>query len=394
MRSFFTLKDFDFSNKVVLVRADFNVPIKNGKILDDKRIKAVLPTIRYLIKNKARIVLMSHLGRPEGKINEDMRLRPVGERLEKLLGFKITILKDCIGEGAEKHINKLPAGNIVLMENLRFYKEEEDNDERFAKKLAELGDLYINDAFGVSHRKNSSVHAITRFIPSCAGFLMQKEIDMLSRITKNPEHPFIAILGGAKVSDKIGVINNLLKKADKVLIGGAMMFTFLKAQDLEIGKSKVEADKVQLAEGLLNSSKIMLPVDTIIAKSPEDKKIKTVLVQDIPKDMIGLDIGPDTVKLFSMILKDAKTIFWNGPLGYFENKTFAKGTEDIAKIISKTKATTVIGGGETAAAVEKFKSRITHISTGGGASLEFVEGKKLPGIKALEDNYKKFKDKI
>ncbi|MBW2992440.1 phosphoglycerate kinase [Candidatus Woesearchaeota archaeon] len=383
----FTLKDFDFNNKLVLVRADFNVPIKDGKILDDKKIQATLPTIKYLAEKKARIVLMSHLGRPKGKIVEELRLEPIGKKLEELLGFNITILKECIGENTEKHTTKLAPGNIILLENLRFHKEEESDDESFARKLADLADIYVNDAFGVSHRENASVHKITEFLPSAAGLLMEKEITNLSKIL-NPEHPFMAVLGGAKVSDKIELINALLEKVDKILIAGAMMFTFLKAQGLEIGKSLVEDDKLELAKELLKNEKIVLPVDTAIANSKESTESQTVLVQDIPNDKIGLDIGPDTIKLFQTYLKDAKTVFWNGPLGLFENKEFAKGTEEIAKIISESKATSIIGGGETAAAAENYK--FTHISTGGGASLEFIQ-KPLPGIKALESNYNKFK---
>jgi phosphoglycerate kinase len=393
--NFFSIEDFSFKNKVVLLRVDFNVPIKNGKILDDKRIKAAVPTIKYLIKKNAKIVIMSHLGRPDGKFSEELMLEPVGERLEKLLGSKVMTLKDCTGIVAESGIEKLKPGEIAMLENLRFYKEEEKDDDEFGEKLAKLGDLYVNDAFAVSHRANASVHSITKFLPCCAGFLLQKEIDMLSAITENPKKPFIAILGGAKVSDKIGIIENLLKRVDKLLVGGAMMFTFLKAQGLEIGKSKVEDDKLDIARKLLSNQKIILPIDVVIAvEAKESAKAKTVLVQDMSKYMIGLDIGKDTVKYFGTIIKNSKTIFWNGPLGMFEIKKFAKGTNDIAKIVSKTKAVSVIGGGETAAAVDKFKSKITHISTGGGASLEFVEGKKLPGIKALEENYKKFKNKI
>lgn len=396
--SIFKLDDFDFSNKVVLVRVDLNVPIdKKGKVLDDKRIRAVLPTINYLIKKNARIVLMAHLGRPKGKIVEELRLTNVGKRLEKLLGFDITTLKDCIGSGAEKHIIKLSPGNIILLENLRFYEEEKNDDEEFAIKLADLGELYVNDAFGVCHRANASVHAITKFLPSCAGLLLQKEIKMLSQIIEKPKKPFIAILGGAKVSDKIGIIKSLLKKIDKLLIGGAMMFTFLKAQGLETGNSIVENDKLKIAKELLKNPKLILPVDTVVAKEPGKKvKTKNVLVQGIPKDMVGLDIGKDTIKYYQTIIKNAKTIFWNGPLGMFEIKKFAKGTNDLIKIIAKSKATSIIGGGETGAAVEKLKlsSKFTHVSTGGGASLEFVEGKKLPGIAALENNYKKFKDKV
>lgn len=380
MKSFFTLKNFDFQDKKVLLRTDFNVPIENSKILDDNKIKAVLPTIQFLIKNNARIILTSHLGRPRGKIKEELRLEPIGKRLEELLGINILILKDCIGEEIEEQTNQLAPGNIILLENLRFHKEEKENNKEFAEQLAGLADIYINDAFGVSHRENASVHAITKFLPSGAGFLLEKEIKNLSKILK-PQKPFIAVLGGAKVSDKIEVINSLLKKVDKLLIGGAMMFTFLKAQDLEIGTSLVEDDKIELAKELLQNPKIVLPVDTVIAKDPRSES-KTVLTQHIPKDQIGLDIGADTIKLFETILKDAKTIFWNGPLGMFEIDKFAEGTNKIAEIISKSKATSIIGGGETAAAAKRFK--FTHISTGGGASLEFIQNKKLPGIKALE----------
>jgi 3-phosphoglycerate kinase len=391
----FTLKDFDFNNKTVLLRVDFNVPIKEGKILDDNRIKAVLPTIDYLLKNNAKIVLMSHLGRPDGNVAEELRLDKVGKMLSRLIKKNILTLKDCIGTDIKNSISAMEQGDIILLENLRFHNEEEKDDEKFAKQLADLGDLYINDAFGVSHRANSSVHSITKFLPSCAGFLMQKEIDMLSKITESPEKPFVAILGGAKVSDKIGVINSLLTKVDKLLIGGAMMFTFLNAQGLETGKSKVEDSKLDIAKKLLANPKIILPIDVVAAGEASEKaESKTFLVQEIPKDMIGLDIGPDTVKYFGTIIKNSKTVFWNGPLGMFEIKKFSKGTDEIAKIISQTKATSVVGGGETAAAVDKFKSKITHISTGGGASLEFVEGKKLPGIKALEENYRKFKNKV
>jgi 3-phosphoglycerate kinase len=394
-KNFFTIEDFNFNNKIVLLRVDFNVPVKEGKILDDRRIKAAVPTIRYLIKNNAKIVIMSHLGRPEGNIAEELRLAPAGKRLEKLVHSKVMVLKDCTGIVVESGIRKLKPGEIAMLENLRFCKEEEADSETFGKELAKVGDLYVNDAFAVCHRANASVHSITKFLPSCAGFLLQKEIDMLSKITEAPEKPFIAILGGAKVSDKIGIIENLLKKVDKLLIGGAMMFTFLKAQGLEIGKSKVEDDKLGIAKKLLSDQKIVLPIDVVIAaEAKKSSKAKTVLVSDVPKDMIGLDIGKDTVKYFETIIKNSKTIFWNGPMGMFEIKKFAKGTDAIAKIISKTEATSIIGGGETAAAASRYSKKMTHISTGGGASLEFVEGKKLPGIQALEENYRKFKGKV
>ncbi len=382
------LKEADVKGKVVLVRVDFNVPLKNGKVSDDKRIRAALPTIEYLRKNKARIILMSHLGRPDGKVVDELRLVPVAVRLSKLLKYPVHYKLDCIGESVEDSVRGLHEGDVLLLENLRFYPEEEANDKLFAQKLAALADVYVNDAFGVSHRAHASVHAVTKFLPSYAGFLLQKEVSMLSKLLVKPKRPFVAVMGGAKVSDKIGVIENLLKKVDAVLVGGAMMFTFYKALGYEIGKSKFEADKVQLAKSLLKKGKkkIILPTDVIVAVSTEAKDAKVFSVHNIPKNVMGLDVGPETQAVYDEIISEARTVFWNGPMGMFELKPFSKGTFAVAKAMAKCKGVTVVGGGDSVAAIEKLKldKKFTHVSTGGGASLEFLEGKKLPGIVVLE----------
>ncbi|MBR9692182.1 phosphoglycerate kinase [Candidatus Woesearchaeota archaeon] len=384
------LKSLKLKNKRVLVRVDFNVPLdKRGNITDDKRIKASLPTIRYILAKKPKqLILMSHLGRPKGKPNPKLKMNPVAKRLQKLLKKKVTKLDNCIDI-------KIPKDKIILLENLRFHKEEKKNNKVFAKKLASYADIYINDAFGTSHRAHASVEAITNYLPSAAGFLLQKEIEIMGKALKSPKKPFIAIMGGVKVSDKINAINNLLKKVDALLIGGAMMFTFYKASGIETGKSLVEKDKLKLAKSLLKKSKkkLMLPTDTLAA-SKFDKKARTKIVpiNSIPKNMLGVDIGPETIAIYKEIISKAKTIIWNGPMGVFEIKKFAKGTDEIAKALAKNKkAVTIVGGGDTAAAIEKLKleKKLTHVSTGGGASLEFLEGKKLPAIKALEQNYKK-----
>jgi len=397
MKSIFTIKDFNVKNKRVLVRVDFNVPLdKKGNITDDKRIKAALPTINYLIKNKAMVILMSHLGRPKGEITNQLKMDKVAERLEKLLKKKVYKLDDCIGQDVEDFIDKMVDKEVVLLENLRFYKEEKENDLEFANSLADLADLYINDAFGTCHRAHASVEGITKYIPAAAGFLLQKEIEIMGSALTKPKKPFIAIMGGVKVSDKINAINNLLKKVDKLLIGGAMMFTFLKSKGIKTGKSLVEEDKLSLAKNLLKKAKgkLVLPVDTIAAAKIDKKaESRTVDIDNIPKNMIGVDIGPKTVKLYKKIISKAKTIIWNGPMGVFEISKFAKGTSEIAKILARPKAITIVGGGDSAAAIEKLKleKKLTHVSTGGGASLEFLEGKKLPAIQALEKNYKRFK---
>ena len=376
------LKEAKVTGKTVLVRVDFNVPLKNGKISDDKRIRAVLPTIEFLRKKKARIVLISHLGRPDGKVSEDLRLAPVAAYLSKLLKYPVHYEPDCIGSDVEFAVRGLHEGDVLLLENLRFYPEEEADDAGFAQKLAVLADVFVNDAFAVSHRAHASVHAIAKFLPSYAGFLLEKEVKMLSSLLKSPKHPFIAIMGGAKVSDKIGVIESLLKKVDAILIGGAMMFTFYKALNYEVGKSKFEADKVALAKSLLKNSnrKIILPIDVVLS----DKRV--VPADKMPKNSAGFDIGPETQMIYSEMIKSAKTVFWNGPMGLFEQKPFDKGTLAVAKAMSECKGVTVVGGGDSVAAIEKAKleKKFSHVSTGGGASLEFLEGKELPGIKVLE----------
>ena len=376
------LKEADVAGKIVIVRVDFNVPLKDGKITDDKRIRAVLPTIEYLRKKKARIVLISHLGRPDGKVADDLRLAPVADRISKLLKYPVHYEPDCIGSDVEFAVRGLHESDVLLLENLRFYPEEEADDAGFAQKLAVLADVFVNDAFAVSHRAHASVHAIAKFLPSYAGFLLEKEVKMLSSLLKSPKHPFIAIMGGVKVSDKIGVIESLLKKVDAVLIGGAMMFTFYKALNYEVGKSKFEVDKVSLAKSLLKlgNKKIILPTDVILS----DKRV--VPADKMPKNSAGFDIGPETQAIYAEMIKEAKTVFWNGPMGLFEQKPFDKGTIAIAKAMAECKGVTVIGGGDSVSAIEKarLEKKFSHVSTGGGASLEFLEGKKLPGIEVLE----------
>lgn len=370
--------------KRVLVRVDFNVPIKDGTITSDKRIKSALPTIEKILKKGAKqVILMSHLGRPKKNPDPKFTLEPVAKRLQRLMKEKVFFSRDCI----EVIIPDPADARIVLLENLRFYPEEKENDITFAKSLASIADVYVNDAFGTSHRKHASVHAVTKYLPSGAGLLLESEIKNLD--FSKVKRPFIVILGGAKVSDKIGVIKNLLKKADGILVGGAMMFTFYKALGKETGKSLVEDDKLELAIKLLKAgkSKIVLPTDTVCATSIRDgAKTKTVPIDEIPKSMLGLDIGPETIIAYKEILSKAKTIIWNGPMGLFEVKPYDKGTNEIAKFLSKSDAKTIIGGGDSVAAIERLKLSkfMTHISTGGGASLELLEGKTLPAVKVLE----------
>jgi len=389
-----TIKDIDIKGKRVLVRVDFNVPLdENGNITDDTRIVAALPTIEYILNQNASVILMSHLGRPKGEVKENLRLNPVAKRLEELLKKPIKKLNDCIGKEAEEAAKNIKPGDVILLENLRFHKEEEKNDEEFAKKLASLGDVYVNDAFGAAHRAHASVAAITKFLPSVAGFLLAKEIYYLGNLLKNPERPFIVILGGAKISTKIGVINNLLDKVDKMLIGGGMVFTFLKSKGLNIGTSIVETEKEVEAFEILRKAQneekeIVLPDDVVVADEiKEDAKTKIVDIYQIPDNMGGVDIGPKTIKKFKKIINEAKTIFWNGPMGVFEIDKFAEGTKEIAKAVANSNAVTVVGGGDSISALKKFNllDKITHVSTGGGASLEFVEGKPLPGIVSLQD---------
>jgi len=388
-----TVRDADVQGKRVLVRVDFNVPIESGKVLDDWRLRATLPTIRYLTERGAKVILLSHLGRPKGKRDEQFSLRPVAQRLSELLGQPVQFADDCVGEVAEQTVAQLQAGEVLLLENLRFYAGEEANDEAFAQQLARLGDVFVNDAFGAAHRAHASVHAITKFLPSYAGLLMEREVTHLSRLLEAPEKPFVAVLGGAKVSDKIGVIRNLLTKVDALLIGGAMAFTFLKAQGYETGKSLVEADKLDLANALLGEARekgveLVLPVDVAVAESDaEDAATQVVPVTAIPADKAGYDIGPETANLFAERIRTAKTVFWNGPMGRFERTPFKAGTKAIAEALAQCSGTTVVGGGETAAAAFEFgiADKVTHVSTGGGAALELLEGRELPGIAVLKE---------
>ena len=396
MQKFFTLNDLDVRGKRVLVRVDFNVPLdkKTNDVADDKRIRETLPTIKYLIDRNAKVIICTHLGRPDGKIIESLRMDKVAERLSKLLNKKIKKLNDCVGDYVKEEIMKMKESDVVILENLRFHPEEEAKDENFSKQLAELAELYVNDAFGTCHRAHASTYGVTKYLKSAAGFLVEKELRVIGKAMEAPDKPFIGILGGAKISDKIKVIENLLTKVDKLLLGGAMIFTFFQAQGKNIGNSKVEKDYINLAKNLLQNKKIMLPVDIVVADSFDaNANSKIVDINSIPNDWIGLDIGSKTIENYKEILKDAKTVIWSGPLGVFEFDKFANGTKHIAKFLSTLNATTIVGGGDTAAAVEKFgfADKLTHVSTGGGASLEFFEGKKLPGIEALEESYKRLR---
>lgn len=389
-----TVRDLDVAGKKVLVRVDFNVPLNDkGEITDDTRITASLPTIQYLLEQKAAVILMAHLGRPKGQVKPELSLAPVAKHLGKLLGKKILFAPDCVGEAAQAAASKLKPGHILLLENLRFHKEEEKNDMEFAEKLASLADLYVNDGFGVSHRAHASVEGVTHFLPAAAGFLLEKEIQYVGQAVTNPLHPFVAIIGGAKVSDKIGVISNLLDKVDTLLIGGGMANTFLAAQGYKMGKSLVEEDKLDLAKELLAKAKknkvnMLLPTDLVMAAAfAQDAEHVTEKVKNLNQAYMALDIGAETSKAYAEALADAKMIVWNGPMGVFEMDAFCKGTEAVAKAVAKSRATSIVGGGDSVAAIEKLglAKRITHISTGGGASLEYLEGKVLPGVAALDD---------
>ena len=389
-----TVRDLDVAGKKVLVRVDFNVPLNDkGEITDDTRITASLPTIQYLLEQKAAVILMAHLGRPKGQVKPELSLAPVAKHLGKLLGKKILFAPDCVGEAAKAAASKLKAGHILLLENLRFHKEEEKNDMEFAEQLASLADLYVNDGFGVSHRAHASVEGVTHFLPAVAGFLLEKEIQYVGQAVTNPLHPFVAIIGGAKVSDKIGVISNLLDKVDTLLIGGGMANTFLAAQGYKMGKSLVEEDKLDLAKELLAKAKknkvnMLLPTDLVMAAAfAPDAEHVTEKVKNLNQAYMALDIGAETSKAYAEALADAKMIVWNGPMGVFEMDAFCKGTEAVAKAVAKSRATSIVGGGDSVAAIEKLglAKRITHISTGGGASLEYLEGKVLPGVAALDD---------
>ena len=389
-----TVRDLDVAGKKVLVRVDFNVPLNDkGEITDDTRITASLPTIQYLLEQKAAVILMAHLGRPKGQVKPELSLAPVAKHLGKLLGKEILFAPDCVGEAAQAAASKLKPGHILLLENLRFHKEEEKNDMEFAEKLASLADLYVNDGFGVSHRAHASVEGVTHFLPAAAGFLLEKEIQYVGQAVTNPLHPFVAIIGGAKVSDKIGVISNLLDKVDTLLIGGGMANTFLAAQGYKMGKSLVEEDKLDLAKELLAKAKknkvnMLLPTDLVMAAAfAPDAEHVTEKVKNLNQAYMALDIGAETSKAYAEALADAKMIVWNGPMGVFEMDAFCKGTEAVAKAVAKSRATSIVGGGDSVAAIEKLglAKRITHISTGGGASLEYLEGKVLPGVAALDD---------
>ena len=389
-----SVRDLDLKGKRVLMRVDFNVPIEEGKITDDTRIRAALPTIKYVLEQGAKLILMSHLGRPKGKRDPKLSLKPVAERLSELLGKEVKMAPDCVGPEVERMVAEMKEGDVILLENLRFHPGEEANDPEFAKKLAVLGDVYVNDAFGTAHRAHASTEGVTKFMPvAAAGLLMEKEIEYLSKAVESPERPFVVILGGAKVSDKIGVLESMLERADAILIGGGMAYTFLKALGYEVGKSIVEEDKLDLAREIMDRAKergveLKLPVTVVVAdKFAPDADSKVVKVDEIPKDWMGMDIGPETVEEFGKVIEKAKMIFWNGPLGVYEFDKFARGTNEIARKLAESNAITIIGGGDCVAAVRKagVADKITHISTGGGASLEFIEGKELPGIAALTD---------
>ena len=388
-----TIESIEVKNKKVLVRCDFNVPQdENGKITDNRRIVSALPTIKYLMENGAKVILCSHLGRPKGEFKEKYSLKPVAEELSKLLEKEVKLAKDIIGEDAKNLANNLQSGEVMLLENVRFHKEEEENNPEFAKELANMAEIYVNDAFGTAHRAHATTAGVADYLPAVSGFLIKKELDFMGGALENPQRPFVAILGGAKVSDKIGVIESLLEKVDTLIIGGAMAYTFLKAQGREIGKSLCEEDKIELAKSLLQKAeekgvKLMLPVDNVVAKEANENA-ETKVVTEIEAEYAGFDIGPATIEEYTKELENAKTVIWNGPLGMFEINQFAKGTMTIAEKIADIEAITIIGGGDSAAAIEKagLAEKMSHVSTGGGASLEFLEGKKLPGIECLQNN--------
>ncbi|TMI71018.1 MAG: phosphoglycerate kinase [Bacillati bacterium ANGP1] len=388
-----TIRDVDVRGKRVFVRVDFNVPLDDGRITDDRRIREALPTIVELRRQGARVILASHLGRPDGKVVSGLRLDPVAGRLSELLGAPVRKLPDCVGPEVARAVAEMRDGDVVLLENLRFHPEEEANDEQFARALASVADVYVNDAFGTAHRAHASTVGITRFLPAVAGLLMEKELVYLSRILEDPRRPFVAILGGKKVSDKIGVIRNLLTRADMLLIGGAMSYTFLRAKGLNVGASLCEEDKLDLARSLMDDAAgrriaFRLPDDVVVAdRFAEDAAHRVVAVGAIPQGWMGMDIGPQTATAYADVIARAGTVMWNGPMGVFEFPAFADGTRAVAEAMAGSKAVTIVGGGDSAAAVQQMglADRMTHISTGGGASLEFLEGKELPGVAALLD---------
>ncbi|MFJ7935528.1 phosphoglycerate kinase [Sporosarcina sp. NPDC096371] len=394
MKSKKTMKDLQLEGQRVFCRVDFNVPMENGQVTDDTRIRAAIPTIEYMIEQGAKVILASHLGRPNGEVNEDMRLTVAGEKLAELIGKPVVKLDSSIGQEVEQAIASMNNGDIVLLENVRFHAGEEKNDADLAKSFANLADLFVNDAFGAAHRAHASTAGIANYIPAVSGLLIEKELDVLGKALSTPERPFTAIIGGAKVKDKIGVINHLLDKVDNLIIGGGLAYTFLKAQGYEIGKSLLEEDKIDLAKSFIQKAKdndvnLYLPIDVVVADDfSKDANTKVVKNDAIPSDWEGLDIGTETAALYAKVIEESKLIIWNGPMGVFELEPFAGGTKRVAQAMATTTGYTVIGGGDSAAAVEKFgvADKMDHISTGGGASLEFMEGKDLPGVSALNDN--------
>jgi len=390
-----TIRDIDVKGKRILVRVDFNVPmdLRSGAITNDSRIRAAIPTIKYLIEHGARIILCTHLGRPKGKVIEELRTKPIASRLSQLLNLPVPTASDCIGPEVERAINELKEGDVLLLENIRFHPEEEANDPAFAKELASLADIYVNDAFGAAHRAHASTVGVAKHIPAVAGLLMEKELEILGRILTSPERPFAALLGGAKISDKIGLIQNILTKVDFLLIGGGMASVFLKATGYEIGASLVETDKQDVARDIVktanqNGISICLPIDVVVAKDASQETVcETVSVSQIPPTEYIVDIGPKTIELFSQQLMKCRTVFWNGPMGIYEIPSFAAGTKAMANLLASIPATTVIGGGSTAEVVEDLglADKMSHVSTGGGASLKFLEGERLPGVEVLLD---------
>ncbi len=388
-----TMKDVEVKGKRVFVRVDFNVPMEEGKITDDTRIRAAIPTISYLVEQGAKVILASHLGRPKGEVKEELRLTAVGERLSDLIGQPVKKLDESIGEEVEQAVASMNDGEIILLENVRFHAGEEKNDPALAESFAKLADVYVNDAFGAAHRAHATTAGIAQYLPAVSGFLMEKEIEVLGKALSNPERPFTAIIGGAKVKDKIGVIDHLLEKVDHLIIGGGLSYTFTRAQGYEIGKSLLEEDKIDLAKSFIEKATdhgvdLHMPIDAVVASEfSKDAETKVVDINEIPSGWMGLDIGPKTAAEYAEVIKNSKLIIWNGPMGVFEMDAFANGTKKVAEAMAETEGYTIIGGGDSAAAVEKFHvaDKMDHVSTGGGASLEFMEGKELPGVVALND---------
>ncbi|MDH4128810.1 MAG: phosphoglycerate kinase [Spirochaetota bacterium] len=388
-----TIKDVDLKGKTVIVRVDFNVPLDDKlNVTDNTRIKAALPTIKYILDQNAKLILMSHLGRPQGKVVDSLKMLPVGKELSRLLNKEVEVCNDCLGKNIKNKVINMKIGDILLLENLRFHPEERENDAQFSKDLASLADVYVNDAFGTAHRAHASTEGITKYLPAVAGFLMEKELEYLGKIRSNPAKPFIAIVGGSKVSSKISVLEALLEKVDVLIIAGGLAYTFCKAEGWDIGNSIFEDSFFDAAEHLIEKAKklkidLIIPVDHVVADKFSNDANSKVVVGNIPTGFMGMDIGPKTIELIKIRLKEAKIVLWNGPLGVFEMETFSKGTFEIAKTLTEVKAITIVGGGDVVAAINKVgvTDKITHISTGGGASIEFIEGKKLPGVEALNN---------